>query len=405
MHEEEIFGKILQEERKTIDTRLSKILKQSLHEFTEKTLNEIKDGERIIGRHGNKNKVNIKKETLKQALNKICPNNVEFLIQDFQKHYEEIRNFLPFCSSPKSFHTAWDLRSTDLDPYDADIIVNEGGQLIPINKSSRIFQCIQQGVELGSNQRFISAVRHVEGNYEDKLDDLGRFTYQPPSDTTGMLRYRWCQYLSKTLGTPYIVLVIIWFKKDISENLNHIFIIAPAKIINFEEDVKNLNNSIQKPLEFQLISRSEAYSSLNLLSALNESDLEIEARFELSPSLAREWTYDKINSTEKGRKIKKWAQKTGKCCPCISCRHTEFKDLKLNQIAFGHIISQKWSKGFTYILDKVNHPDNLYLTCQSCNSSLSDNFPSKELRDEILNCGTIGDWLRKSSDEIRSFEL
>jgi len=54
-------------------------------------------------------------------------------------------------------------------------------------------------------------------------------------------------------------------------------------------------------------------------------------------------------------------------------------------------------------LDNVNHPDNLYLTCKSCNSSLGDAFPDKTFRDNIVapEFGTIGDWLRKNEEEIR----
>ena len=82
--------------------------------------------------------------------------------------------------------------------------------------------------------------------------------------------------------------------------------------------------------------------------------------------------------------------------------NVEFKDLRLSDIAFGHIISQNWSRAYTFMLNKVNHPDNLYLTCKSCNSSLGDMFPDKNFRDKIVKTGTIGDWLRKSENEIRN---
>ena len=62
---------------------------------------------------------------------------------------------------------------------------------------------------------------------------------------------------------------------------------------------------------------------------------------------------------------------------------------------------EDWAKSFTYILGKVDHPDNLYLTCQKCNSSLSNNFPDTKLRQEINKRGTIGDWIRSAEAEIR----
>ena len=88
-------------------------------------------------------------------------------------------------------------------------------------------------------------------------------------------------------------------------------------------------------------------------------------------------------------------------CPGESCNHSLFDSLNLNQIAFGHIIPQDWAHSFTYILDKKNHPDNLYLTCNKCNSSLSNNFPGLKLRKEINKRGTIGDWLRKAEENTR----
>ena len=88
-------------------------------------------------------------------------------------------------------------------------------------------------------------------------------------------------------------------------------------------------------------------------------------------------------------------------CPGEYCDHRLFDSLKLNQIAFGHIIPQDWARSFTYILDKKNHPDNLYLTCDKCNSSLSNNFPDLTLRKEINKRGTIGGLLRKAEEKIR----
>ena len=83
------------------------------------------------------------------------------------------------------------------------------------------------------------------------------------------------------------------------------------------------------------------------------------------------------------------------------CNHIKFAQLPNRNIAFGHIISQKWISCFNFLLDKRDHPDNLYLSCQKCNSSLSDNFPDSELRNEIEKMGTIGDWLRDHKESIR----
>lgn|GEM_PF-3051943 len=62
-------------------------------------------------------------------------------------------------------------------------------------------------------------------------------------------------------------------------------------------------------------------------------------------------------------------------------------------MGFGHMISQRWAQSFSYLLNSKHHPDNVYLTCNNCNSELGDNFPDAQLRGEIEKRGTIGDWL------------
>lgn len=391
-----------------MNSKLFEILKGATIDFSCKAKQEIQNKTYRIASPSNDKNVDVTATQLINALRIICPSNLTQLKNDVIQHFNEVRSYIPFCSSPKSFRTAWDLRSELLNHWDANTIVDQGGQLLPINKSSRLLQCIQQGVELGTNKRLILAVRHSEGNYEDKMDDLGRFTYQPPNSTTGMLRYRWCHFLGNSMQIPYVLLAIMWFEANnpINNDLKHVFMVAPAKIIDSEENLVNLGNSLNKPLEVQIINRMEALSVLNLISSLSETDLEIETRFELPEQLAREWSYDKINNTPKGRKIKKWAQNTGKKCPGQLCNkgthpNIEFKDLRMSEIAFGHLIPQNWAKAYSFMLDKVNHPDNLYLTCNSCNSSLSDSFPDKTFRDKIVQSGTIGDWLRKNEVEIR----
>ncbi len=290
-----------------MDTKLFTKVDKALTDFRNIVLQEISPRTYNIPSPSTPKDVNVTESNIKSALNLVCPRNTEKLIQDYIEHFNLLRSYIPFTSSPQSFRTAWDLRSQLLNPWDADTLINEGAQLIPVNKESMIFQTIQQGVEYGPNRRLILAVRHSEGNYEDKLDDMGRFTYQPPNNVTGVLRYRWCQYLGESLEIPYILLAIMWFKSHhpINDELNHVFTIAPVKIIDSTEDLNNLGDNLANPLTLQLISRNEALSTINVLFALNETDIEIETRAPLSINLAREWSYDKINNSEKGRKIKR----------------------------------------------------------------------------------------------------
>jgi len=382
---------------------LDKELLSCLTEFKEKILS-IEDGTRQVPVSGSTYEpVEITKTKIQTAFNTLTKSkDLKDLSGSIQDHFNELSPSLVLCSSPKGFRTAWGLRSKTLSIQDAEAITNDGGQLIPVNNSSRLLSCEQQGVVLGPEKRLVLAVRHSEGNYEDSLDELGRFTYQPPRDVSGMLRYRWCQFLSQKLKVPYVVLVIMWFEYRLNNKMNQLFVLAPAKIIDCDDDLANLNESIHRPLKLQLIPRHEALATLNLIKSLNSENIDIDVRAELPEALAREWSYDKINATEKGKQLKKWAQNNSITCPGSKCNHALFRDLKNSDIAFGHIVSQNWSSAFTFMLDKVHHPDNLYLTCKICNSSLSNNFPEPKLREQIVKKGTIGDWLRLHENQIRS---
>ena len=382
---------------------IDKELAECLKDFENKVM-EIQDGARLVPVSGSATEpVEVTKSKVRTAFLLLTKNkSISDLSDTFQNHFNELSPSLVLCSSPKGFRTAWGLRSKTLSIQDAEAITNDGGQLIPVNDNSRLLSCEQQGNVLGPEKKFILAVRHSEGNYDDSLDELGRFTYQPPRDVSGMLRYRWCQSISNKLKIPYILLVVMWFEYRLNDKMNQLFVMAPAKIINADDDISDLNASIHRPLKLQLIPRHEAFATLNLIKSLNSENIDIEVRAELPDELAREWSYEKINSTEKGKQLKRWAQQNSRFCPGENCNHQFFRELKNSDIAFGHIVSQNWSSAFTFMLDKVHHPDNLYLTCKSCNSSLSNNFPNSKLREQIVKEGTIGDWLRFHEKSIRN---
>jgi len=389
-----------------MNNRLEKILQHSVSDFRKRVCDEIKGGNRNIPEPGGFKEVHIKSaDKLSSSLNKVCPGrNIVGFKNIITNHYAEMKGYISLASSPQAFKTAWDLKSSKLNSLDLEAISSMGGQIIPMNENSRVLKYEQHVVLYGPEQKLIMGVRHSEGNYDDKLDDLGRFSYQPPGDISGMLRYRFLQHLSENIEIDLIVLVIMWFKYEIGNDINHVFLLAPAKVIDYQNDLKDFNKSIHNPLSLQLIHRTEAYSKIGLLNALDLDDSEIDSRSELSISLAREFSYDKLNKTTKSSKIKKWAKKTNKKCPGLVCDGIPFSELPTSQIAFGHIISQKWSLAFPHLMSKKDHPDNLYLTCNRCNSQLLDYFPDNRLRNSILKIGTIGDWLRKNEGDIRNIE-
>lgn len=123
----------------------------------------------------------------------------------------------------------------------------------------------------------------------------------------------------------------------------------------------------------------------------------------LSEALENEWNYKSITSGKKSSIIKKWAKTTSQKCPDgRKCGGILFSKLPLKDIAYGHIISQSFCKTFPHMYDNVHHPDNLYLTCKSCNSSLGGKNADDDLVTRVKNqSGTVGDWLRNYMNDIQ----
>lgn len=178
--------------------------------------------------------------------------------------------------------------------------------------------------------------------------------------------------------------------------MNWLYMIAPVKVISY-----NLlsDKTINLPLTLQTISREEAYQIISQLKGITNSDIEIGYRPILADDIALEFSYQHIKSSPKGVAIKKWAINSGKKCP--SCE-LEFSKLSLSKMHFGHIIAQSWCNSFGFLQDRMDNPDNLYLSCDACNTSLNKNFPNLKLRELISKTGTIGDWLRSSLRDIRN---
>ena len=123
-----------------MESKLNSKLFDGIKDFSLKAKREIKS--KTVNIPGSRKRtVNITPNKIQTALRVICPQRstatgrVSF-VDDFIKHFENLEKYIPFCSSPKSFRTAWGLRSNILNKYDGDVLANEGGQLIPINKET-----------------------------------------------------------------------------------------------------------------------------------------------------------------------------------------------------------------------------------------------------------------------------
>jgi hypothetical protein len=105
-------------------------------EFIKKVLNEFIEQEyKIPVSQFDFKKVNVNKNQILTSITTLLSKNGNGeLIQDIRKHIDILEALLPFCSSPKSFSSAWKLRSEILTKELANRLVNEGAQLIPVNE-------------------------------------------------------------------------------------------------------------------------------------------------------------------------------------------------------------------------------------------------------------------------------
>ncbi len=373
-----------------------------IEEFTNKVEIEIKERKYQVATPEPSEPVNVDKNNLKNASKILFSSTNSHISDDIILHFKELEKLIPFSSTPKAFHSAWELRTNNLNKFAADRLASEGAQLIPENKISNIFGIRdQQGVMLGPNKRLIMGVRHSARNYDDELDDL-RFTYQPPRTVPGMLRYRWCEFLSNNLEIPFTMLAVMWLWYSIDDKTKiPIFIIAPAQIVNTEKNLNDFDKSLNNPLELQIVNRAEVYKSIHRFESMQDTLTEIRFRSDLDVRLAEEWSFEEIHSSKRGKEIKKWFKENSKKCPGSKCGHVQFDEISDSEIGFGHIVPQDWAITFPHYQTILHHPDNLYLTCNKCNSSLGSNFPNKTniSQEDIEKAGTIGDWLRKKKHD------
>jgi len=387
-------------------SKLKQYFFDAIDEFSESVKNNLSNRLFTVTNTKGKSKIiKVNNKRKRVCLTTICSiKDRENVFNDFLEDLAAIRKHLIVTSSPRAFKAAWDIRTNVLNSVEADLLAREGAQFIPEGSfnNSRIFKTEQQGILLGKQQRSVLGIRHNEGNYEDDLNNFGQFTYFPAMDLRSMLRFRWIQYISKKMNIPVILLVVMWFKLEGAKSgEDHLFVIAPAKVIEMPPIIVNDTN-LEASIKLEIITRKEAEDIISRFYALNDTTTPIEIREHLPELIAREWSYEKIKASLKGRKIKKWAMDNGYTCPSDRCGHKSFSALTYSEISFGHIVSQDWAKAFRFLLEKKDHPDNLYLTCKNCNSSLGANFPDKKLVLKILENGTIGDWLRNYEPSIRS---
>lgn len=362
------------------------------------------------------------------ALDTVCPalgtKNHKIQIVNLIQMVENIGFEIALSSSPLAFRRAWNSRSSELDQSAIDSIANEGGQLIPAQAehTHRLYREPKRDSGLvkfptGGKAKLLRAVRHVHGNYDDDLSVFGTLRYQTDKNAAGILLYRFMEELSSELETSIPIQLLTHFKtpkakewvKLENHSIKYFFITTFAKI-NPSSSKKWNVNWFKSSLDLELTSINEIRKTLHYISSLSEVNNEFDVRPPLSEEQEVNWSYTKIssNNLKRGKAIRQWAQKVKLKCPDGNgpkCVRT-LDNAILSQIHIGHIISQNWAQAYLF-LDQapskaVNHPDNLYLTCYSCNTKLNKNFPANNVRSRIeAEKLTIGDLLRTNENEIK----
>lgn len=195
-------------------------------------------------------------------------------------HLTTFLEYLKICSLPSGFIAANNYivanKSTGvcLTLEQIESIKRKGGNIVPQYDKLKGFNMYDShGVVLTGNKNLVFALRPINGlAYADTIDASGIVHYFPPQDLTGALRFKWMQELCATLHIPMIVLIIKWFKSSLhptqERRENHLFCISAAKIINYQDDIKDYVKSISKPLSLQLITPSEAEHLINSVKCL-----------------------------------------------------------------------------------------------------------------------------------------
>lgn len=318
---------------------------------------------------------------------------------------------LVLCSTPNGFKQAFDFKSNSLSFSQVELIKSKGGFLFPQHDKLKL--CIlynSAGVIQSKNNTFVFGLKPTDSEFDDEINQMGQIKYFPPKDLTGALRFKWMQELCSALEIPMVVLVVKWFKCNLHETQerleNHLFCISAAKIIDYKEDIQDYKKSISKPLSLELISAQEAQEyllSIKNLSSPFFTTSPLRTRLTLDSKLANQWNYNAIKAdSSKALRLKKWAKEHNLCCPGCG---KDFNSFSYSELHICHYLSQNYCECFPELSNYQHHPDNLYLGCYSCNSSLRDEIPTGITRKNIEANGRIGDWIRADLDGIKKIAI
>ncbi len=381
-----------------MSSKLERILEEAFEDFKNSYLYKLPEtvDYSVTRANGIKNN-SISRDLLISKFHDLITKDIFKFKSSFLEHVSKLESFLAYSSSPKAFEQAWKFRKTkisNLSLFEVQGLIANQAQLIPMIKSENLLNSGEKGlIKSKENGAFLYGIRHSKGNYDDTLDELGNFSYQPPFDALGMLRYRFLEYLAVKFELPIYMYSTIWFKHEALESTNLVTMICPLRITK-------INKDFDSPLNLQLITIDQAIEKSMMLRSMDTVDSASKIRTSLPKEFVIKYNYESIkNNTKLRNNIISWAIEKGKKCPGDKCQNIEFKRISnKSKIHLGHIVPQNWGSLFQFFQEKshIHHPDNLYLSCSTCNISLNASFPDDNLRNNIINVtfGTIGDYIR-----------
>ena len=363
-------------------------------------------------------------------------------IEKIQRHWDAMTslfdiyiNETPYSSSPFGFRKAYEnIVGGEIDHHEAIELQKDGVNLLPIDPEARIsppnpnvhpvFRSSQQGIILhnytdpsGRGRTSVVRAGLAVGGYDDAISPE-YILYDTSTKRSSYLRARHLEHLSEQIFDKEDQGLIIQIAGNVKirgglgdREYKSFYVMSLCEIIpqsRWDEHLLRTELEVYKdklflPYLLKPLDAKYADSQLRVFKLLDTTvgKEKFEVRAPLPQSIAKKYSYRSKKQYPKRKEIYNYiksqnpncshAKKTGgKWSPC---------PVKLkpdNTTHIGHIFSQYWCTAYSVFQESMNHPDNLYLSCQSCNSGLNSGCPDKDTL-KMINREwlTIGDLIRK----------
>ena len=380
----------------------------------------------------------------KQLIDALTTNiyNSKSPTEKIQVHWDAMKslfdiyiNETPYSSSPFGFRKAYEnIVGSEIDHHEAIELQRDGLNLLPIDPEARIspvnpnvhpvFRTSEHGIILHHHESDYGKASVVRaglavGGYDDATSPEF-ILYDTSTKRSSYLRARHLEHLSEQIfdkeGQGLIIQIA--GKVNIRGGLGgreykSFYVMSLCEIIPqsrwdkdlLKKELKVYKDKLFLPYLLKPLDARYADSQLRVFQLLDTTigeDDKYEVRPRISPpNLVKKYSYDSLKTKAQKKPIYDYIRSQNpKCSHAIktggkwsSCPETLKAD-KTTHI--GHIFSKNWCTAYSIFQESMNHPDNLYLSCNRCNPGLGQGCPNKETLKRINNHKlTIGDLIRR----------